>query len=77
MNETTLDRKKMLQESMVAKIEDVLKRGRAGDPPAYTLVLGAGASFGVVPTAKEMLGFPDGKTKKSMKRQSPFGWQSK
>lgn len=47
---------------MLAKVEDVLKRGNASDPPAYTLILGAGASFGVVPTAKEMLGFPDTRT---------------
>ncbi|MCD6049981.1 MAG: lipoprotein NlpI [Verrucomicrobia bacterium] len=47
---------------MLAKIEDVLKRGKKTDAPAYTLILGAGASFGVVPTAKEMLGFPDSKS---------------
>lgn len=59
-----LDEKKMHRDIMLAKIEDVLKRGTVADAPAYTLILGAGASFGVVPTAKEMLGFPDIKTKK-------------
>lgn len=58
-----IDKKKMSRETMLAKVEDVLKRGGEKDPPAYTLVLGAGASFGVVPTAKEMLGLPDTRKK--------------
>jgi hypothetical protein len=74
MNTTDLDKKKMLPETMLAKIEDVLKHGKKSDPPAYTLILGAGASFGVVPTAKEMLGFPDSVTKKFMKRVFLSGW---
>lgn len=49
---------------MLAKVEDAVRRGARNAAPAYTLILGAGASFGVVPTAKEMLGCPDVKTKK-------------
>jgi tetratricopeptide (TPR) repeat protein len=67
-----LTRKQMTRATMLAKIEDVLKRGRPEAPPAYTLILGAGASFGVVPTAKEMLGFPDAKTKKVHERSIPL-----
>jgi hypothetical protein len=50
---TELEKKKMPSETMLAKIEDVLKRGKASDAPAYTLILGAGASFGVVPTRRK------------------------
>jgi tetratricopeptide (TPR) repeat protein len=50
--------KKLTQDVVLAQIEQVLRRGQPTDPPAYTLVLGAGASFGSVPTAKEMLGLP-------------------
>jgi hypothetical protein len=50
--------KKLTQEVMLDQIEQVLLRGKSTDPPAYTLVLGAGASFGSVPTAKQMLGLP-------------------
>jgi tetratricopeptide (TPR) repeat protein len=57
---------------MLAKIEDILKRGKETDAPAYTLILGAGASFGVVPTAKEMLGFPDAVTKKVHQKSIPL-----
>jgi hypothetical protein len=49
-------KKKMPLPTMLAKVEDVLKSGKQTDPPAYTLILGAGASQGVIPTAKEMLG---------------------
>jgi len=55
---TLLDRK-LEQDVMLRQIEDVLRHGRRQDPPAYTLILGAGASFGVVPTAKQMLGIAD------------------
>ena len=45
---------------MLAQIEQVLRSGGTKDPPpAYTLILGAGGSAGVVPTAREMLGLPD------------------
>ena len=44
---------------MLAQIEQVVSRGKHTDPPAFTLILGAGASFGVVPTARQMLGIPD------------------
>ncbi len=44
---------------MLAQIRQTLQRGEVQHPPAYTLILGAGASFGVVPTAKELLGLPD------------------
>ena len=49
----------MDQPVMLAQIRQTLQRGEVGHPPAYTLILGAGASFGVVPTAKELLGLPD------------------
>jgi tetratricopeptide (TPR) repeat protein len=71
MDNSAFDKKKMLRRTMLAKIEDVLKRGRATDSPAYTLILGAGASFGVVPTAKEMLGFRDARTKSVHERSIP------
>ena len=61
---------------MLAKIEDVLKRGKASDSPAYTLILGAGASFGVVPTAKEMLGIPDTKSGRVHEKSIPI-WLAK
>lgn len=54
--------RKMTQETMLVQIEQVLKRGKASDPPAYTLILGAGASFGSVPTAKQMLGIQNANT---------------
>lgn len=73
---TDLDKKKMLRETMLAKVEDVLKSGKKDASPAYTLILGAGASFGVVPTAKEMLGFPDAKTKKVHEKSVPV-WLAK
>ena len=44
---------------MLGQIEEVVKYSEPGDPPAYTLILGAGASSGAVPTAKQMLGIPD------------------
>ena len=72
MNTTDLNKKKMLQQTMLAKIEDVLKNGKKDAPPAYTLILGAGASFGVVPTAKEMLGFPDSRTKLVHEKSIPI-----
>ena len=53
------DKKKLTRPTMLAKIADVLEHGQPDDPPAFTLILGAGASFGIVPTAKEMLGIPD------------------
>jgi hypothetical protein len=43
---------------MLAQIEQVLRCGGTNEPPAYTIILGAGASSGVVPTAREMLGLP-------------------
>ena len=43
---------------MLDQIDQVLRRGQPTEPPAYTLILGAGASFGSVPTAKQMLGLP-------------------
>jgi tetratricopeptide (TPR) repeat protein len=51
--------KRMSQDAMLAQIEQVLRSGGTKDPPAYTLILGAGGSSGVVPTAREMLGLPD------------------
>jgi hypothetical protein len=48
----------MSPEVVLSQIEQVIRRGSPPDPPAYTLVLGAGASFGSVPTAKQMLGIP-------------------
>jgi tetratricopeptide (TPR) repeat protein len=75
MKTADLDKKKMLRQTMLAKIEDVLKRGHKQDAPAYTLILGAGASFGVVPTAKEMLGLPDAVTKKIHAKSIPV-WLS-
>jgi hypothetical protein len=63
--------KKMLQDTMLAKIEDVLRQGRSTDPPAYTLILGAGASSGIVPTAKEMLGLPDPRTHQVHEKSIP------
>ena len=71
------DKKKLLQQTVLAKIDDVLKRGKKSDTPAFTLILGAGASFGVVPTAKEMLGFPEVKSGRSMKSAFLFGWHGK
>jgi tetratricopeptide (TPR) repeat protein len=56
------DKKKMSLTNLLAKVEDVLQRGCENDPPAYTLILGAGASFGVVPTSTEMLGIRDSRT---------------
>jgi hypothetical protein len=61
----------MRQEAMLAKIEDVLVQGSSTDPPAYTLILGAGASAGLVPTAKEMLGLPDPRTNQVHERSIP------
>jgi hypothetical protein len=46
-------------ETMLGQVEQVVKRGTPSDPPAFTLILGAGASFGVVPTARQMLGLAD------------------
>lgn len=54
-----METKRMDQATMLAQIHQVLKRGKSTDVPAYTLILGAGASFGVVPTAKEMLGIAE------------------
>ncbi len=54
-----LAKKEMKQETMLTQIEQVLRRGEEKEPPAYTFILGAGGSFGAVPTAKEMLGLPD------------------
>ena len=47
---------------MFSHIEQVLRRGRWHDPPAYTLVLGAGASFGAVPTVRQMFGLQENGT---------------
>jgi len=47
---------------MFSHIEQVLRRGRWHDPPAYTLILGAGASFGAVPTVKQMFGLQENGT---------------
>lgn len=66
------DHKKLSQQTMLAKIADVLEHGQADDPPAYTLILGAGASFGVVPTAKEMLGLPDPYTQQIHDKSIPL-----
>ncbi len=52
--------KKLSQAVALGQIEQVIRRGHPSDPPAYTLVLGAGASFGSVPTAKQILGLPAG-----------------
>lgn len=49
----------MGQATMLSQIEQVLRRGKPTDGPAYTLILGAGASYGSVPTVKQMLGLPD------------------
>ena len=38
------DKKKLSLQTLLAKIEDVLQHGSKDDPPAYTLILGAGAS---------------------------------
>ena len=66
------DKKKLSLQTLLAKIEDVLQHGSKDDPPAYTLILGAGASFGIVPTAKEMLGIPDPSTKKVHDKSIPL-----
>ena len=70
------DKKKLSLQTLLAKIEDVLQHGSKDDPPAYTLILGAGASFGIVPTAKEMLGIPDPSTKKVHDKSIPL-WLAK
>src|SRR3569833_2607798 len=62
METYNIAKKRMTVQTVLAKIEDVLRNGKQTDPPAYTLILGAGASYGVDPTAKEMLGFPDAKS---------------
>ncbi len=72
MLEPNFDDKKMTKETMLAKVEDVLRSGDVNDPPAYTLILGAGASSGVVPTAKEMLGLPDPRTKEIHEKSIPL-----
>jgi len=56
------DKKKMSLTNLLAKVEGALQHGCENDPPAYTLILGAGASFGVVPTSTEMLGIRDSRT---------------
>ena len=55
----SLQDRRLEQDVMLRQIEDVLRRGHREDRPAYTLVFGAGASFGAVPTTKQMLGIPD------------------
>src|SRR5688572_11996086 len=52
----TLADRELSMETMLAQIEQVVRRGDVNDPPAFTLILGAGASFGVIPTTCEMLG---------------------
>lgn len=42
---------------MLRQIKEAV--GYEGDPPAYTLILGAGASCGVIPTASELVGLAD------------------
>lgn len=56
---TFLPARKLTQEVMLGQIEQVLRRGPETDVPAYTLILGAGASYGSVPTARQMLGLPE------------------
>jgi tetratricopeptide (TPR) repeat protein len=55
----TIQERQLDQTTMLKQIEQVVARGKQTDPPAFTLILGAGASFGVVPTARQMLGIPD------------------
>lgn len=49
--------KSISQESLIGKIAEAVQE--SANEPAYTLILGAGASYGAVPTAKQMLGIPD------------------
>lgn len=44
---------------MLEKLVDTLMQDGGDEIPAYTLIMGAGASYGAVPTAKQMLGVPD------------------
>src|SRR5262245_58301513 len=55
----TLADRKLELATMLGQIAQVVQRGDRRDPPAFTLILGAGASFGVVPSARQMLGIPD------------------
>src|ERR1041384_5307491 len=54
----SLTNRKLDLATMLQQVRQVVSRGKPGDPPAYTLILGAGASYGVVPTARQMLGLP-------------------
>lgn len=73
---TAIKRKQLACQIVLAKIGSVLERGKKTDPLVYTLILGAGASFGVVPTAKEMLGFPDSVTGRVHEKSVPV-WLAK
>lgn len=76
MTKEELNRKKMTMDRVIDAIADSLALGTPSDPPAYTLILGAGASFGAVPTAKQMLGLPDAKTKEVHPQCIPL-WRAK
>src|SRR5260370_19513812 len=60
----------MDQEIMLTQIHQTLQRGKPEDSPAYTLILGAGASFGVVPTAKQVLGIAEKSNEADKSRDS-------
>ncbi|WP_038164671.1 tetratricopeptide repeat protein [Verrucomicrobium sp. BvORR106] len=57
-----LDKKWMSRETMIHQIMQTLYLGTPSDLPAYTLILGSGASHGSVPTAREMLGVTENGT---------------
>lgn len=57
-----LDKKWMSKETMIHQIMQTLDLGTPSDLPAYTLILGSGASYGSVPTSREMLGVTENGT---------------
>jgi tetratricopeptide (TPR) repeat protein len=55
-NMARLADKQMPQAVAIEQIKQVIRRKVPNDLPAFTFILGSGASFGSVPTAKQMLG---------------------